>query len=43
MSLAEVLPGDPVVDPLSQVISSEELRSLVECLGEPSRTSRAAS
>lgn len=34
MSLAEVLPGDPVIDPVSQVISSEELRSLVECLGD---------
>jgi RNA polymerase sporulation-specific sigma factor len=34
MSLADVLPSDPVVDPLSQVISSEELRSLVGCLGE---------
>ncbi|WP_217915083.1 RNA polymerase sporulation sigma factor SigH [Miltoncostaea marina] len=34
MSLAEVLPSDPVVDPVSQVISSEELRSLVGCLGE---------
>jgi RNA polymerase sporulation-specific sigma factor len=34
MSLAEVLPGDPVVDPITQVISSEELRSLVECLGD---------
>jgi RNA polymerase sporulation-specific sigma factor len=34
MSLAEVLPGDPVVDPVTQVISSQELRSLVECLGE---------
>ena len=34
MSLAEVLPGDPVGDPVTQVISSEELRSLVECLGE---------
>lgn len=34
MSLAEVLPGDPVIDPITQVISSEELRSLVECLGE---------
>jgi RNA polymerase sporulation-specific sigma factor len=33
MSLAEVLPGDPVVDPVTQVISSEELRCLVECLG----------
>ena len=34
MSLAEVLPGDPVVDPVTQVISSEELKSLVACLGE---------
>jgi RNA polymerase sporulation-specific sigma factor len=34
MSLAEVLPGDPVVDPVVQVISSEELKSLVSCLGE---------
>lgn len=34
MSLAEVLAGDPVVDPVTQVISSEELRSLVGCLGE---------
>jgi len=34
MSLAEVLPTDPVVDPVSQVISSEELTCLVECLGE---------
>jgi RNA polymerase sporulation-specific sigma factor len=34
MSLAEVLPGDPVVDPVVQVISSEELKSLVACLGE---------
>jgi RNA polymerase sporulation-specific sigma factor len=34
MSLAEVLPGDPVVDPVTQVIASEELRSLVDCLGE---------
>ena len=34
MSLAEVLPGDPVSTRSRQVISSEELRSLVECLGE---------
>ncbi|MGD9697401.1 MAG: RNA polymerase sporulation sigma factor SigH [Thermoleophilia bacterium] len=34
MSLAEVLPDDPVTDPVTQVISSEELRSLVGCLGE---------
>lgn len=34
MSLAEVLPGDPVTDPVTQVISSEELRSLVGCLGD---------
>jgi len=33
MSLAEVLPGDPVMDPVVQVISSEELKSLVACLG----------
>ena len=33
MSLAEVLAGDPVADPVNQAISSEELRSLVECLG----------
>lgn len=33
MSLAEVLAGDPVVDPVNQAISAEELRSLVECLG----------
>lgn len=33
MSLAEVLAGDPVNDPISQAISSEELRSLVDCLG----------
>ena len=32
MSLAEVLPGDPVVDPVVQVISSEELKALVGCL-----------
>ncbi|MEW6581418.1 MAG: RNA polymerase sporulation sigma factor SigH [Actinomycetota bacterium] len=30
--LAEVLPGDPVADPITQAISSEELRSLVGCL-----------
>ena len=34
MSLADILPSDPVVDPLSQVISSEELRALLDCLGE---------
>lgn len=34
ISLADILPSDPVVDPLSQVISSEELRALVDCLGE---------
>lgn len=33
MSLAEVLAGDPVTDPVNQAISGEELRSLVECLG----------
>ena len=33
-SLADVLPGDPVADPITQAISSEELRSLVGCLGE---------
>ena len=33
-TLAEVLPSDPVVDPVNQAISSEELRSLVDCLGE---------
>lgn len=33
MSLAEVLAGDPVADPVNQAISSEELRSLVQCLG----------
>jgi RNA polymerase sporulation-specific sigma factor len=33
MSLAEVLAGDPVADPASQAVSSEELRALVECLG----------
>lgn len=34
ISLADILPSDPVVDPASQVISSEELRALVQCLGE---------
>lgn len=34
MSLADILPSDPVVDPLSQVISAEELHALVECLGD---------
>ncbi len=33
MSLAEILPSDPVVDPVNQAISSEELGSLVGCLG----------
>jgi RNA polymerase sporulation-specific sigma factor len=33
-SLADVLAGDPVSDPITQAISSEELRSLVGCLGE---------
>lgn len=33
MSLAEVLAGDPVADPASQAVSSEELRALVDCLG----------
>jgi RNA polymerase sigma-H factor len=31
-TLDEVLPGSPVHDPINQVISSEELRSLVACL-----------
>ncbi|MEI2701156.1 MAG: RNA polymerase sporulation sigma factor SigH [Baekduia sp.] len=31
-TLDEILPGSPVHDPASQVISSEELRSLVSCL-----------
>lgn len=34
ISLADILPSDPVVDPMSQVISAEELRALIECLGE---------
>lgn len=33
-TLADVLPGDPVRDPLSQVISREEILSLVEALSE---------
>ena len=32
-TLAEVLAGDPVADPMTQAISSEELRSLLDCLG----------
>jgi len=32
-SLADVLAGDPVADPVVQTISAEELRSLVGCLG----------
>jgi RNA polymerase sporulation-specific sigma factor len=31
-SLDELIPGSPVHDPVNQVISSEELRSLVDCL-----------
>jgi RNA polymerase sporulation-specific sigma factor len=31
-TLDELLPGSPVHDPVNQVISSEELRSLVACL-----------
>ena len=31
-TLDEVIPGSPVHDPVNQVISSEELRSLVGCL-----------
>ncbi len=31
-TLEEILPGSPVEDPASQVISTEELGSLVECL-----------
>ena len=31
-TLEEILPGSPVEDPASKVISSEELASLVECL-----------
>lgn len=32
-TLADVLPDDPVTDPINQAISSEELGSLIECLG----------
>ncbi len=32
-TLADVLPDDPVTDPINQAISTEELQSLVECLG----------
>jgi RNA polymerase sporulation-specific sigma factor len=32
-TLADVLPDDPVTDPVNQAISTEELQSLVECLG----------
>ncbi|CAB4936773.1 unannotated protein [freshwater metagenome] len=31
-TLEEVIPGSPIYDPANQVISSEELRSLVGCL-----------
>jgi RNA polymerase sporulation-specific sigma factor len=31
-TLEEVLPGSPVHDPVNQVISTEELQSLVDCL-----------
>jgi RNA polymerase sporulation-specific sigma factor len=31
-TLDEVIPGSPIHDPVNQVISSEELRSLVSCL-----------
>ena len=31
-TLDEVIPGSPIWDPVNQVISSEELRSLVACL-----------
>src|SRR5204863_4461901 len=31
-TLDEVIPGSPIHDPVNQVISSEELRSLVTCL-----------
>ncbi len=33
-TLADVLPDDPVTDPVNQAISTEELQSLVECLGQ---------
>lgn len=32
-TLADVLPDDPVTDPINQAISTEEIQSLVECLG----------
>lgn len=32
-TLADVLPDDPVTDPINHAISTEELTSLVECLG----------
>ncbi len=32
-TLADVLPDDPVTDPVNQVISTEEIRSLVDTLG----------
>ena len=31
--LADLLPGDPVADPITQAISAQELQSLVDCLG----------
>lgn len=31
-TLDEILPGSPVHDPVNQVISTEELRSLIDCL-----------
>lgn len=31
-TLDEVIPGSPIHDPVNQVISSEELRSLVACM-----------
>ena len=34
MSLAEILPSDPVVDPVNQVISSEGVSSMLECLDD---------
>ncbi|MBO0769137.1 MAG: sigma-70 family RNA polymerase sigma factor, partial [Solirubrobacterales bacterium] len=32
-TLDEMLPGSPVHDPINQVISTEELRALVDCIG----------
>lgn len=32
-SLGDILPGSPIHDPLNQVISSEEVESLKDCLG----------